>query len=79
MARVIEAGFDRTGIPFKPDTFRSDSDAPLLWQAGIKPIVMGPGNLSVAHTNEESVSVSQVESAARLYLALMMELAAPSN
>ena len=79
MARVIEAAFDHAGVEFKADTFRSDSDAPLLWQAGIKPVVMGPGDLSVAHTNEESVSVTQVNDAARLYLALLEELAGVNN
>ena len=79
MARVVEAAFDNAGVVFKNDTFRSDSDAPLLWQAGIKPVVMGPGDLSVAHTNEESVSVPQVNDAARLYLALLEELAGVNN
>ncbi|HOP47748.1 MAG TPA: M20/M25/M40 family metallo-hydrolase [Desulfobacteraceae bacterium] len=75
MARVIESAFHNAELDFNADTFRSDSDAPLLWQSGIKPVVLGPGHLSVAHTNEESISVPQVIDAARLYLGLLEELA----
>lgn len=75
MARVLESAFNRTGLAYKNGIFRSDSDAPLLWQAGIKPIVLGPGDLSVAHTNEECVSIPQVVDAGRLYISLLHELA----
>jgi acetylornithine deacetylase len=61
-------------IAWQPDTFRSHSDANQLWQAGVKPIILGPGRLEMAHTRDESVSIKQVVSAAEIYLDLMCRL-----
>jgi acetylornithine deacetylase len=51
--------------------FVSDSDAVHLWQNGIKPVVLGPGRLETAHTNDEHVDFGEVESAAHVYLDLL--------
>ena len=55
---------------FEPTAFRSHSDANLLWNAGIRPLVLGPGQLEKAHTSDESISFSEVASAAEIYIAL---------
>lgn len=59
---------------WQPDTFRSHSDANQLWQAGVKPVILGPGRLEMAHTRDESVSLRQVITAAEIYLDLMCRL-----
>ena len=30
-------------MPWEPQAFRSHSDANLLWEAGMKPVLLGPG------------------------------------
>lgn len=70
---LIDAVFGRHGMAFEPASFPSHSDANTLWAAGIKPILLGPGQLDKAHTAEEAVPMSQVTLAAQLYLDLIME------
>jgi acetylornithine deacetylase len=57
---------DRQGS-WSPESFRSHSDANLLWMAGVKPVLFGPGRLEKAHVEDESVSFDQVCKAATLY------------
>lgn len=65
--------FEHTRLPWKPIAFRSHSDANLFQGSGTLSVVCGPGNLAVAHTRGEYVSLSEVEQAARLYAALIYE------
>ena len=67
---IYEAG----GIPWAPNGFRSHSDANQLWASGVKSIVLGPGELSQAHTEDESVSFAQVCQAAEIYLDLVRRI-----
>ena len=60
--------------PWQPDVFRSHSDANQLWQAGVKPIILGPGQLEMAHARDECVPIAQVVAAAEIYLDLMCRL-----
>lgn len=49
--------------------FPAWTDAALLSrEAGIPSIVLGPGDLSLAHSPEESIELAEVEAAARLYV-----------
>jgi acetylornithine deacetylase len=59
-------------IPFKPGAFPSHSDANILWAAGVKPVLLGPGRLEKAHTSDESVSLAQVAQAAQVYVDLAL-------
>jgi len=52
--------------------FRSHSDGNLFFQAGVKPLVLGPGSLETAHTQDEQTSLAEVEAAARIYAALCL-------
>jgi acetylornithine deacetylase len=72
---VIKTVFSKRNLPWNPQPFRSHSDANQLWAAGIKPVVLGPGKLEMAHVPDESVSFSQVCLAAELYLEIMLNLA----
>lgn len=58
-------------LPWQPEHFRSHSDANLLWQAGMKTLLIGPGSLERAHTPDESVPFEQVLTAARLYAEIL--------
>ena len=64
----------RHSLPWDPQPFRSHSDANLLWAAGIKPVLLGPGQLEKAHAPDESVPFQQVSLAAQLYLDLVLGL-----
>ena len=64
--------YSKHSLPWEPEAFRSHSDANLLWAAGVKPILMGPGHLEKAHAPDESVSFTEVVQASRLYLDLVL-------
>ncbi len=70
-ARHAAAAFARLGRPWRPEAFRSHSDANLLNDAGCKAIILGPGQLAMAHTRDERVSFRQVVEAARIYRELL--------
>jgi acetylornithine deacetylase len=71
---LLRATYGRHGLPWSPGAFPSHSDANLLWAEGIRPVMLGPGQLEKAHTQDESVSFSQVALAADLYLDLLHSL-----
>jgi len=72
--KLIKGVFEKHNYDYAPFFFKSDSDAPILWQSGIKPIILGPGDISQAHTKEEYINFSDVEKAAEIYLSIMNEL-----
>lgn len=78
--RVVERGsllealkgiYQSKGMPWEPGPFPSHSDASLLWGAGIRTILLGPGGLEQAHSPQEYVYLEQVFKAAEIYLELM--------
>ncbi len=71
---ILKQVFAKHSLPWKPQAFRSHSDANLLWEAGMKPILLGPGELAQAHAPDEAVSFEQVCLAAELYLDLLLAL-----
>lgn len=74
MVETLQAIYTERSLAWQPQAFRSHSDANLLWAAGMKPILLGPGELEKAHTPDESVSFTQVLLAAQIYLDLLMSL-----
>lgn len=66
--------YTQRGIAWKPNVFRSHSDANQLWAAGIKPILLGAGRLEMAHTPEESVSFQKVCKVSQIYTDLISDL-----
>ncbi|MFH1059404.1 MAG: M20/M25/M40 family metallo-hydrolase [Pseudomonadota bacterium] len=68
LARICEIH----GLTLAPSAFRSHSDANLLWAAGIKPLLLGPGSLEQAHAPNEWVDFAQVRQAAALYQELAL-------
>lgn len=71
----VEQAFRACALPFEPTAFRSHSDAAFLAANGIRPLVIGPGELSVAHTPHEHVNLQQVTDAARLYAEIFLRAA----
>lgn len=68
LVKKLKEVYQNTSIPWKPQDFRSHSDANVLWAAGVDPIILGPGRLEAAHTPEESISLNQTIQAAQIYL-----------
>lgn len=52
-------------------SIKSWTDAENLYSVGIKPLVFGPGKLSVCHTNQEYIELSEMIEAARVFAVLM--------
>ena len=61
-------------IPWEPLPFPSHSDANQLWSAGVKPVILGCGQLEKAHSPEETISFKQVVTASEIYLELALKL-----
>jgi len=68
----LKEAYQALSLSWEPQDFRSHSDANILWAAGVDTIILGPGHLEAAHTQEESVSFHQVVQAAELYLSLAL-------
>lgn len=75
LVELIKTIYKRHRLPFATPSFPSHSDANILWAAGIKPILLGPGRLASAHTADECVSLSQVTLASQIYLDLIIDFA----
>jgi acetylornithine deacetylase len=74
MVRSLKTIFADYALPWNPEAFRSHSDANLLWAAGAKPILLGPGQLEKAHSRDEDVSFQQVLTASRIYYDILKAL-----
>jgi len=72
LAEVLEEIYPRLNLPLQHDAFRSHSDGNLFFEAGVKPLILGPGSLETAHTPDEQTTLSEVEAAARIYAALCL-------
>lgn len=65
---------EATGRPAELMGFRGASDARFLAEAGADVVVLGPGDISLAHTAHESVDLDEVEAAARTYALAFVRL-----
>ncbi len=72
--KTLKAVYDRCGLDWAPGAFMSHSDANMMRQAGCEPVILGPGQLAMAHTRDESVEFEQVVEAAGVYLELLKSL-----
>ena len=71
-AAVLEDVYLRLNLPLSFAPFRSHSDGNLFFEAGVMPLILGPGSLETAHTADEQTSLAEVEAAARIYAALAL-------
>lgn len=74
VVEALKSVFSRRGIEWKPQPFKSHSDANQLWAAGIMPLLLGPGNIENAHAPHEAVSFDEVCKASKIYRELVLEL-----
>jgi acetylornithine deacetylase len=70
---AINSVFEHHRLPWHPQAFKSHSDANQIWAAGVKPIILGPGDLEQAHTEDESASMTQICLAAEIFFDIMVE------
>jgi acetylornithine deacetylase/succinyl-diaminopimelate desuccinylase len=71
LAHAVEAVTGR-GAPI--GRFQAFTDAAVLQAAGTPAVVFGPGDLALAHTDEEHVPVDALHAAARIYARLAVQL-----
>jgi len=62
----VVAGFDTAVFPYT-------TDVPLLTRWG-KPLLLGPGSIHVAHTDDEHLAIEELQEAIRLYETLTVRL-----
>jgi acetylornithine deacetylase len=74
LVEALQTVFSQRSLSWAPTAFPSHSDANLLWSHGIKPILLGPGNLAKAHTPDESVEFHEVVAAAEIYYQMMLQM-----
>ena len=72
LAIHLQSIYPRLELPWRCDAFRSHSDGNLFFEAGIKPLILGPGLLEVAHTPHEHIPPQEVVKAARIYISLCL-------
>lgn len=70
LAEIVREVYPFLGLPSQAEAFRSHSDGNLFFEAGVKPLILGPGSLESAHTPQEQVDFAEVLNAARIYAAL---------
>ena len=71
-AAALARLYPRLGRELRFDAFRSHSDGNLFFQAGVNPLILGPGALEVAHTPDEQTSFEEVLAAAKIYAGLAL-------
>ena len=72
LAAILRGIYPGLGLNLRLDAFRSHSDGNLFFAAGTRPLILGPGYLETAHTNDEQVKFDEVTAAARIYAALCL-------
>jgi acetylornithine deacetylase len=63
---------------FESAAFAFTTDIPLLAEWG-RPLLFGPGSILVAHTEEESIEIAEMEAAAETYVGLAKALLASGD
>jgi acetylornithine deacetylase len=78
VVNALKAIFEERAWTWSPQAFKSHSDANQLWAAGVKTLLLGPGDIEYAHAPHEAVSFGQVAQAAEIYKDLMIRIGAGS-
>jgi acetylornithine deacetylase len=74
IVKTIKQAYMQTGVRWHTDKFRSDSDASILNESGVKAVILGPGRLARAHSKKELISAGKIETAANIYLNILQEV-----
>ncbi len=67
----IKKAAHSAAIPFEEICFTGTTDGSIFRRAGIECIIAGPGDLALAHRENESVSISECEEALMLYMKII--------
>jgi len=63
--------FKRNDLPWHEGIFQSSSDGNILWEGGIKPVMLGAGQLEQAHRPEESISFRDICKISEIYFEIL--------
>ena len=74
VARMLKVRGEISGSLHRPQAFDASCEQCFLANAGIKTIICGPGNLAQAHTVDEYVEISQLETAVMFYERAIREI-----
>lgn len=72
--KTIEATLKKLGIDPEFDTFTGSTDASMLIKNELIPVIIGPGDLSVVHRENEYVKLSQLFDSCKLYMNIMKSM-----
>ena len=71
VARAAAAALADVGLPAQPTGMSGATDARILiHEAGVPAVVLGPGELGLAHSTQERIGVEELVTAARVYARL---------
>ena len=73
--KTLRSVFKQRALNWSPEAFKSHSDANQLWTAGVKTMLLGPGEIKYAHAPQEAISFDQVVKAAEIYADFIFEIA----
>jgi len=78
VVRAAVAALTGTGLSPEPVGFSGATDARILnLQAGVPAVVLGPGDLALAHSTAERIPVADLVTAARVYARLYATFLCP--
>ena len=73
LVTALKSVFKQRKLSWTPEAFKSHSDANQLWTAGVKTLLIGPGDIKYAHAPQETISFEQVVQAAEIYADIIYE------
>ena len=73
VVNALRSVFKQQALDWSPESFKSHSDANQLWSAGVKTLLLGPGEIRYAHAPQEAISFKQVVKAAEIYSDFIFE------
>ena len=77
VTEAVAAVTEVTGTPTEVVGFRGASDARFMAESGADVIVLGPGDIQVAHTAREYIDLAELEQGALAYALLFMRMLSP--
>lgn len=72
IVKIIEKSLESIDEKLELDIFAGSTDASVLIKNNLIPVIIGPGDLSKVHRENECIEINQLYKAARLYLGVMM-------
>lgn len=67
----IKRSLNKINVPVEFETFQGSTDASILIKNGVIPVIIGPGDLSTVHRENEHIKLSQLYKSCRVYIDIM--------